>query len=203
MMNNNEQEPDRLSRFYERYADFTDSQIKEILKNHRNYQEPAVGAAVKIAIERQLIHSEQDLLGPEYQSAPSGGLSLFPDITNAYQYKKVVASIFRILFFMSLIPIIFAILQYSEGQLDMTYVGAGLGIVWAFLTFLLLKTEKKLIANIQILLLIFSLFGIGYQLLIKETVQFTDLLILVCTTLLALYFLLYLKHLFRSKPSQL
>lgn len=95
-MDSNEQEPDGLSRFYERYTDYTDSQIKAILKNHRNYQEPAIGAAVKIAIERQLIHTEQDLLGPEYQSAPSAGLSVFPEITDAYQYKKVIASIFRV-----------------------------------------------------------------------------------------------------------
>lgn len=202
-MNNNEQEPDRLNRFYERYADFTDGQIKAILKNHRNYQEPAVGAAVKIAIERQLIHTEQDLLGPEYQSKPSAGLSIFPEITDAYQYKKVVASIFRILFFMALIPIIFGALKYSEDQLNMTYIGAGFGIVWAILTFFLLKTERMLIANIQIVLILFALFGIGYSMLLQNTFRIVDLIVLVIGTMLALYFLLYLKHLFRSKPSQL
>ncbi|MDP2890616.1 MAG: hypothetical protein Q8P34_16840 [Bacteroidota bacterium] len=201
-MNNNEQEPDSPGSFYERYADYSDSQIKAILKNHRNYQEPAVGAAVKIAIERQLIHTEQDLLGPEYQSAPSAGLSVFPEITDAYQYKKVVASIFRVLFFMALIPIIFGALKYSEDQLNMTYIGAGIGIVWAILTFLLLKTERMLIANIQIILLILALFIIGYRLLLQPTVQVTDLITLVIGTLLSLYFLLYLKQLIKSKPGQ-
>lgn len=201
-MNNNEQESDSLSRFYERYSDYSDSQIKAILKNHRNYQEPAVGAAVKIAIERQLIHTEQDLLGPEYQSTLSAGLSVFPEITDAYQYKKVVASIFRVLFFMALIPIIFGALKYSEGQLNMTYIGAGLGIIWAILTFLLLKTERMLIANIQILLILLALFGIGYSILLQDTFRIVDLIVLVIGTMLALYFLLYLKRLFRSKPSQ-
>ena len=202
-MNNSDPHPDGPTSFYERYADFTDGQIKEILKNHRNYQESAVSAAVRIAIERKLIHTEQDLLGPEYQSKPSAGLSLFPEITNAYQYKKVVASIFRVLFFIALIPIIFAALKYSEGQLNMTFMGAGIGIIWAILTFILLKTEKMVVANIQIFLLIFALFGIGYQILIQNTVQVTDLLILVIGTLLSLYFLLYLKQLIKSKPGQL
>lgn len=199
----NNSDPDGPTSFYERYADFTDSQIKEILKNHRNYQESAVTAAVKIAIERGLIHSEQDLLGPEYQLKPSVGLSVFPEITDAYQYRKVVASIFRVLFFIALIPIIFAALKYSEGQLNMTFMGAGIGIIWAILTFLLLKTEKMLVANIQIFLLIFALFGIGYRILIQNTVQLTDLLILVIGMLLSLYFLLYLKQLIKSKPGKL
>lgn len=202
-MDSNEQEPDGLSRFYERYTDYTDSQIKAILKNHRNYQEPAIGAAVKIAIERQLIHTEQDLLGPEYQSAPSAGLSVFPEITDAYQYKKVIASIFRVLFFMALIPIIFGALKYSEDQLNMSYIGAGLGIIWVILTFFLLKTEKMFIANIQIVLILLALFGIGYSILLQDTFRIVDLIVLVIGTMLALYFILYLKHLFRSKPSEL
>lgn len=202
-MDSNEQEPDGLSRFYERYTDYTDSQIKAILKNHRNYQEPAIGAAVKIAIERQLIHTEQDLLGPEYQSAPSAGLSVFPEITDAYQYKKVIASIFRVLFFMALIPIIFGALKYSEDQLNMSYIGAGLGIIWVILTFFLLKTEKMFIANIQIVLIFLALFGIGYSILLQDTFRIVDLIVLVIGTMLALYFILYLKHLFRSKPSEL
>ena len=202
-MDSNEQEPDSLSRFYERYTDYTDSQIKAILKNHRNYQEPAIGAAVKIAIERQLIHTEQDLLGPEYQSAPSAGLSVFPEITDAYQYKKVIASIFRVLFFMALIPIIFGALKYSEDQLNMSYIGAGLGIIWVILTFFLLKTEKMFIANIQIVLILLALFGIGYSILLQDTFRIVDLIVLVIGTMLALYFILYLKHLFRSKPSEL
>jgi len=201
-MNNNKQEPDNPGSFYERYADYTDSQIKAILKNHRNYQEPAVGAAVKIAIERQLIHTEQDLLGLEYQSVPSAGLSIFPEITDAYQYKKVVASIFRVLFFVALIPIIFGALKYSEGQINMTYIGAGLGLMWILLTFLLLKTKRMLIANIQIILLILALFIIGYRLLLQPTVHVTDLIILVIGTLLSLYFLLYLKQLIKSKSGQ-
>ena len=202
-MDSNEQEPDGLSRFYERYNDYNDSQIKAILKNHRNYQEPAIGAAVKIAIERQLIHTEQDLLGPEYQSAPSAGLSVFPEITDAYQYKKVIASIFRVLFFMALIPIIFGALKYSEDQLNMSYIGAGLGIIWVILTFFLLKTEKMFIANIQIVLILLALFGIGYSILLQDTFRIVDLIVLVIGTMLALYFILYLKHLFRSKPSEL
>ncbi len=201
-MNNSDMDTDVPISFYERYSGFSDSQIKEILRNHKNYQEAAVTAAVKIAIERELIHTEQDLMAPEYQATPSVGLTLFPEITNAYQYKKVVASIFRVLFFLSLIPVIFGVMNYAEGQINMTYIGVGIGLIWLILTFLLFKTEKVIVAAIQIVLLLLALFGVGYRLLILETIQITDLVILVSGTLISLYLLLFLKKLLQSKPDQ-
>ena len=201
-MNNSDQDPDNPISFYERYSVFSDSQIKEILRNHQNYQAPAVTAAVKIAIERELIHTEEDLLAPEYQSKPSVGLTLFPEITNGYQYKKVVASIFRVLFFLSLLPIIFGVLKYAEGQTNMTFLGVGLSFIWLILSYLLFKTENRFVANLQISLLILAFFGIGYHLLVRDTFQVTDLVILVSGTLLALYLLLFLKKLIQTKPDQ-
>ena len=186
--------------FYEKYLSFSDHQIKEILRNHKNYQEPAVIAAVKIAIERELIHNEQDLLAPEYQSSQIDGFSFFPQITNAYHYKKVVASIFRTLFIVSLLPIIFGVLKYAESQLNMTFLGIGLGLIWLILTFLLYKRKKLLILNIQIILLVFIFFGLGYRMFNLEVFKVADLLILVIGTTLILYFLLYLRKLLQTKP---
>jgi len=199
-MNNSDQNADGPLGFYERYSGLSDRQIKEILKNHKNYREPAVTAAVKIAIERGLIHSDQDLLAPEYQSKPSAGLSIFPEITDAYQYKKVVASIFRVLYFVSLLPIIYGVLKYAEGQLYMTFAGVILGLVWLILTYLFFKTERIMVATIQIILLIFVLFGIGFYIIDQETLQVTDLVILVSGTLITLYLLLFLKKLIQTKP---
>jgi hypothetical protein len=199
-MNNSDPDAAGPITYYDRYSTFSDSQIKEILKNHKNYQETAVTAAVKIAIERGLINSEQDLLAPEYQYQPTFGFSVFPRITNDYQYKKVVASIFRVLFFLSFLPIIFGAIKYAEGQLNMTYVGVGLGLIWLILSFLLLKTKNVMILVSQIILLILVFFGVGYRLFIQETFNVLDLLMLIVGTLLPIYFLLYLKTLNQTKP---
>jgi hypothetical protein len=199
-MNNSDPDAAGPITYYDRYLTFSDSQIKEILKNHKNYQETAVTAAVKIAIERGLINSEQDLLAPEYQYQPTFGFSVFPRITNDYQYKKVVASIFRVLFFLSFLPIIFGAIKYAEGQLNMTYVGVGLGLIWLILSFLLLKTKNVMILVSQIILLILVFFGVGYRLFIQETFNVLDLLMLIVGTLLPIYFLLYLKTLNQTKP---
>lgn len=203
VMNNSNQESAGPISFYERYTDFSDQQIKEVLKNHKNYQEQAVVAAVKIAIERELIHSEQDLLAPEYQSKAFQGWTLFPEILISHPYKKLVASIFRVLFLSSLIPIIFGVLKYAEGQLNMTYLGVGLGLIWLILTFIVFKTQKLIILFIQIILLILVSIGIGYRLFNQQFYKVTDVAVLVIGSMVILYFLLYLKKLIQTKPDQL
>jgi len=202
-MNNSDQGSDAPISFYERYTGFSDQQIKDVLKNHKNYQEKAVSAAIKIAIERELIHSEQDLLSPEFQSQIKLGLSFFPEINIVYQYKKVVASIFRILFFASLIPIIFGVLKYAEGQLNMTFMGVGLGLIWLTLTFILFKTRKLIVLYLQILLLMLVFLILGYRLFYQEIFRVTDIAVLVIGTLMLIYLLLYLKKLIQTKPDQL
>ena len=202
-MNNSDQKSNSPISFYERYAGFSDHQIKEVLKNHKNYQEKAVDAAIKIAIERELIHSEQDLLAPEYQSQKTIGLSVFPEITIVYQYKKVVASIFRIVFLASLVPIIFGILKYPEGQLNMAFMGVGLGLIWLTFTFILFKTRKLIFLYIQILMLMLVFMGLGNRLFHQEILRVTDIVIMVIGIMMLLYLLLYLKKLIQTKPSEM
>lgn len=201
-MNNSDQGSDNPISFYERYTGFSDQQIKEVLKNRKNYQEKAVNAAIKIAIERELIHSEKDLLDPEYQSYVPVGLSIFPVITVVYQYKRVVASIFRILFFASLIPIIFGVLKYAEGQLNRSFMGIGLGLTWLLLTFFFFKIRKVIVLYLQIILLMFVFLVVGYRLFHQQIFRTTDVTVLVIGTMILLYLLLYLKKLIQTKPTE-
>ena len=202
-MNNSDQETGIPISFYERYAGYSDQQIKEILKNHKNYQEAAVNAAVKIAIERELIHTEQDLMAPEYQSISPEKWTLFPPISIAHHYKRLVASIFRILFITSLIPIIFGILKYAEGQMSLTFLGVGLGLTWLALTFILLKTRKLIILLFQVALLLLAFIFLGNRILSQEVLLVTDIAFLVAGVLLLLYLLLYLKKLIQTEPDEL
>ena len=202
-MNNSDQHIDKATSFYERYTGFSNQQIKDILKNHKDYQEPAVTAAVKIAIERELIHTEQDLLGPEYQSQMSYNWSFLPEIHNAYLYKRVRASIFRVLFLASLIPIIYGVMKIAEGQLSMTYLGVGAGLTWLLFTFILFKTEKLVVLFLQVIMIILVFFILGYWLLKQPFLQVTDVAVLVTGTMVLLYLLLYLKKLIQTKPAEL
>jgi hypothetical protein len=201
-MNNSDYDPEARDRYYERYTNYSDQQIKEILKNHHDYQELAVTAAIKIAIEREIIQSEHDLMAPEYQTTITRKMTAFPTISNAFQYNKIVKSIFRVLFLFSFIPIVFGILKYAEGQFQMTYLGVGVGLFWIALTFALLKTRKTIILFIQIIFLIPLSVYLGVRLTKYEIFPVTDMLVLVILTALIIYFLLYLRRLFLTKPEE-
>ncbi len=189
-----------MSGFYERYLNFTDTQILEILKNQKDYQENARNAAIQIAIERQLIHSEQDLLAPEFQGRKETKLSLFPSAPNVYHYNRLVGSIFRFLLIFSLLPLIYGVLKYSEGQIDQAILGIGIGASW-FLGVTLFKTSKKVVFFILLLgLLIFSGALTGLKLIGQDHLKVLDVIMFVIGLLLPVYFLLFAKKLTADKP---
>jgi len=186
--------------FYERYTNYTDAQLLEILKKRKDFQESAVDAAIKIAIERQLIHSEQDLFSTEFQNNKLTRSIFFPDIDNDFQRQKLVASIFRFLYVMSFLPLVFAFLKYAEGQYSLTAIGAGIGVVWFILNFLLSRT-KKIVVFIPLFILLFSIsLYIGIAILSGSFIKIMDLVMLLVGFLLPTYLLLLLRKLIVSKP---
>lgn len=191
--------PEKMN-FYEHYTNFTDAQILEILKSHKDYQEVAAGAAVKIAIERQLIHSEQDLLAPEFQKSRSFGFTIFPEITNDYQRHKLIGSLFRFMYIITFLPIIYGFLKYGEGQFDQTYLGVGVGIIWLLLCILLKKTKKLFILIPLFALLILVSLSISLKLFNHETFRIMDLAMLIIGMLLTVYLLIFLIKMLQIKP---
>jgi len=200
-MGNSNQVNYRLINFYERYSSHTDAQILEILKNQKDYQENARSAAVKIAIERQLIHSEQDLLASEFQNSRNTKLTLFPQTTSAYHYHRLVGSIFRFLYVLSFLPIVYGFLKYAEGYIDQTILGVGVGLAW-FLLVVLLKRSAKPVILIPLFGILFFV-GASVSLKIAENrpIRILDLVILIIGMLLSSYFLILAKKLIQNKPA--
>ena len=183
--------------FDEKYNTYTDDQLMEVLKNHKDYQPDAVAVAVKIAMERQLINSEQDLFSPEFQNVKSTKLILFPEIANEYQRKKLIGSIFRFTYVLAFLPVIFGFLKYAEGQINLTFAGVGVGLLWFSLSFWLYKTRKTILFfPLFILLLAVSGFVVN-NLLSSESFKILDAVMLGIGTLLPIYMLLLLKKLLR------
>jgi len=194
-MDNFDQETTDKMNLYERYSNYTDSQILEILKRHKDYQEAAVDLAVKIAIERQLINSGQDLLAPEFQNRKSSGFNLFPEISSGYHRERLIGSIFRFLYLVSLLPLAYGILNYAKGEMLQTLLGVGIGLIW-FLFGLLLDKTRKLVVFVPLFFLLFSVsLIIGIKIFEKEPLLLLDFAMLLIGTLLPFYLLLYLKKL--------
>jgi hypothetical protein len=199
-MDNPVQNTEGENRFYNKYSEYTDAQILEILRTHKDYQDKAVTAAVKIAIERRLIHSEQDLMSPEFQYTKVDGFTIFPVSNNSFHYGRLVSSVFRFLYILSLIPIAYGILKYAEGAINQTILGVAIGITWFSLSLLLNKTRKLIFNTILIFFLFVITFGIGSRVFAIDSQRFMDLVMLLIGFLLSFYFLLYLRKLLRTKP---
>jgi len=199
-MNNSDQGNMGTISFYERYSNYTDTQILEILRNQQGYQEAARNAAVKIAIERQLINSEYDLLSPEFQKSRSTRITLFPQFTSFYHHQRLLGSIFRFLYILSFMPVVYGFLKYAEGFVDQTILGVSVGVVWFLLVFQLKKTERPVILLPLFGILIFVGGVVGYKIAANHPVRILDFFVLIISMLLTIYFLFLVKKLMQNKP---
>jgi len=202
-MRNSDQKNTGTIHFYERYSNYTDNQILEILRNQKGYQEGARNAAVKIAIERKLIHSEQDLMSPEFQKAKNTSLTLFPKMTSFYHHQRLLGSIFRFLYVLSFLPVVYGFLKYAEGFVDQTILGLCVGVVWFLLIFLLKKTEKPVILLPLFGILIFVGISIAFKIAASHPIRIFDFVVLFIGLLLTVYFLILLMKLMQNKPENI
>lgn len=197
-MDNSVQEKSREANLYEKYSTYSDEQLLEILKNQKDYQEIAVSVAVKIALERNLIHSEQDLLAPEFQSGKLSGRTIFPDVNNDFHRKRLTGSIFRFLFMVSAIPLVYGILNYAKGEISKSMLGISISLIWILLSYLLKKTRNSLL----FIPLFILLFGVsimtGMEIFKNDPFHFVDFFMLIIGTLLPVYLMLYLKKLLQK-----
>ncbi len=185
----------RNMEFYERYQNHTDGQILEILKNRKDYQEAAAEAAIRIAIERQLINSEQDLFSSEFQNVKSNGNKLFPELSNAYHRQRLVASIFRFLYILSFLPAVFGFINYVNGQLPLSFLAFGVASIWFLLSFLLFKNQN-VVFFIPLIFMLFSVSAfIGVKIFTHTPFIIWNLVLLLIVTLIVVYLLLFLKKL--------
>ena len=189
----------RKMNFYERYSNYTDAQILEILKNQKNYQKSASNAAIKIAIERQLIQSESDLLLPEFQNNKTTGFTLFPQIAEEYHLQSIIGSTFRFLYILSFLPLIYGFLMYAQGHIDQTILGGCIGCGWILLIFLLKKTGKTVILLALLGILTFVGSTLGFKIASNHPIRIFDFVILIISILFSIYFLIYGKRLIQNK----
>lgn len=194
-MDHQEDNTDNFSFFYERYSAQADDEILKILRNHKHYQPEAVSAAVKVAMERELIHSEQDLLSPVFQQTTPRRFSLFPPINSEFHRKRLIVSIFRFIYLLSLVPVIYGIMSYAEGKSDQTIEGVALGVVWVVLSFFFRKSGNIVLLFLMLFILAAIFVKSSFIILNMVPVNVFDQFLAITGTLLPAYLLLYVKRL--------
>jgi hypothetical protein len=99
---------------------------------------------------------------------------------------------------MSLLPLTYGILNYAKGEIYQTVLGVGIGLLWFILCLLLKKTQNVLVF-IPLFILLFGVSIItGFGIFKKEMFQLVDVFVLVISTLVPFYLMLYLKNLIKK-----
>jgi len=172
----------------------TDEQILEILKKREHYQPEAVDVAVKEAISRKLIHSEQDLFSPEFSPEPLKR-KLIPEIHREKNKNRIRKSLGRSLLIAGVLPLIFGFVRYNSGQL---FEGIGIlvfGLTWMFLSAQIIRKGSKSVIHLLLGIAFASLIYVGYLFADSKSVIFMDAFIIAVLYLLVFYGLFFVRKL--------
>jgi len=189
--NSTEQKTD----FAETMAELSNEQLIEVLKKRNLYQRAAAEQAIREAMERGIIHSEQDLLTSEFREKKLRR-QLFPEIENEKIRNKVRRSIARGLFLAGSLPAILGVVRLNsdsqtEGILLLVFTAIWLGAsAWLFRLFS--RVALTVLAILSVLSLVYAL----KQLLTPPGYAEIDKFIGVMLYLLIAYGLAYIKRLY-------
>ena len=171
----------------ERYESLSDDQLMEILHNQNNYQEQAVEVAVDIAIKRNMIADRQSI---EKFSTKNSGWKLFPEFINATNWEKTRKSITKVLYMLTLFPIIAAVLNHASGKTTYVILYCAIALAWGVITWFSEQRKNPRIIYLHLALFIsFITFVINVNSI--ATIAKLHLLIYLLFFFAILYILLY------------
>lgn len=187
--------------FVTQIPEYSDGEILKILKKRNHYQPEAARLAVEEALKRKLIFSEEDLLAKEYRPKPLKK-KLFPAIEDNTQRQKISRSISRGLLITGVIPIIFGLLKFNQGNtVEGSLVTSG-GVLWMFFAAQTIrKIQPKILRLFFVLLALGGIYLVNVFLQLKSFV-FMDVFIVAVVYGLAIYGLLFLIKLYPQKQNR-
>ena len=149
--------------------------------------------AVQEAIKRGIIHSEQDLFAKEFQEV-SVKKSIFPDVDDDANKKKITKSIARAFLISGIIPAVYGFVKINDGAFIEGIILSAGGFLWVFLAAQLLRNASlKIIHSLFILVLISAVYVT--KLIFSVPIVFIDIFIPVVIYILMVYGLLFLRRL--------
>ena len=182
----------------ERIVNYNDSELVRILKQRTYYTDEAVEIAVKEAMRRGMINSEQDLFDEKFR-VEKLSFSWFPLPSNEAAVLKLQKSIARSLLFCGVIPIVFGFLEINTGNVLNGKIILAVGFLWIFLSSQMLRTFNLLFLIILFLLDFASLVFIYWRLFQSSAAGLIDFFIVTSLFLLVTYGLLYFRKTGTSK----
>lgn len=181
--------------FDELMGNMGNEQLKNVLQKRNHYQEKAVEAAVREAISRGLIHSEEDLMASEYRTKPLK-TELFPDIESEHIRHKIRKSMARGLLIAGILPLIWGVVKLNTGFRSEGLFVLSFGLVWMGIASSLIRQMLPNAVKILYLLTAVAVAYTGRMLFLQPVIEFMDVFIIAVLFLLILYGLTFLWRLY-------
>ena len=176
--------------------EYNDNEILEILKK-RNYYEPeAAELAIKEAIKRGLIYSENDLVAEEFRMEPLR-FKLFPPIEKDHQKEKIRKSIARALVITGVIPVVWGFIRINDGIKFEGSILVLLGAIWIFLSSRIFSRVTPEIIRMLFVILAVSVIYVAKVLVSFRSIVFMDVFIPVVLFGFIVYGLIFITRMER------
>lgn len=182
------------SEFSKIMKNHSDEELIKILKMRNLYQKEAAAEAVREAILRGLINSEQDLFSDKFRPEERK-FSLFPAVENDYFRTKFTKSVIRIIMFSGFIPVVWSAFAIQNEELVKGIATLIFGVAWITVSYLLFKNLKPQLLLVLTVLIIIALAFVIRNLIENQSTVFINYLIPVFLGGLILYGLGYLNKL--------
>ncbi|SHE94856.1 hypothetical protein SAMN05444274_10360 [Mariniphaga anaerophila] len=190
--NSTEQKTD----FAETMAELSDGQLIDVLKKRNHYQEVAANQAISEAIKRGIIHSEEDLLAPEYRETKLKR-QLFPVIENEKVRNKIRKSIARGFFLAGSIPGVLGAVRLGRGNLEEGIPLVAFAVVWMAVSVWMFRGFSRvahaILTGMSVLAFVFAI----KMLLVLPGYSLMDKFVVVVLFVLIAYGLMYARKLNR------
>ena len=177
--------------FREDIPNYSDEQLKEVLRLRDHYQPEAAQLAIQEALKRGIINSEQDLFSEEFRCEEMQ-FSLFPKIKRDRNRIKIRRSIARSLVICSVLPVVFGLIEMKTGN---RWEGAGIllfGLLWLFCSSQLIKVFHVLFIRSLMTGTILGVLYIFYRLISSKTYIFMDFFLVLVLAGLIFYGLIFI-----------
>lgn len=179
------------SDFQKLIPEYSDEEIINILKKRKHYLPEAANMAIKEAISRGIILSEQDLFDPKFKENEIKK-KFFPSIENKNIRKRIIKSIARSFVILGILPLVWGFIIVNTGNKFEGGISALGGLFWIYCSAMLLKTYQNIWIKYLLVLLVVSVFYITKIFITTPELKFMDLFIVTVLYGFVLYGIIFL-----------
>jgi len=181
--------------------EYGDEEIREILKKRNLYNPDVAQMAVAEALQRGIIHSEQDLVAREYRIQKLR-FRLFPDIENEEIKERLIRSLSRGVLLTGVFPVIYGFLKIAENKWPEAWLLIIPGAIWIVSMGLLMRTHNRKLISVILGMAGMSAFYVVNLLLHVKPLRFMNLFVAVVVYGIIFYCLLYIRSLYNSRQPE-